>query len=105
MFVLLVNVRKKNAAVLKDRRHQAKENDDDLFEMVRRTVGCTYISDLRIYPYRKKAIGVMTKIDLSGYSQKVLEDMAEYLSFKRPFFYSTSSDGDWYGSKWEGDDL
>lgn len=52
---------------------------DDLFEDVRDSIGCMYISDMKLPAYREKAIRRMASVDLSHYSIADLEDMAEYL--------------------------
>ena len=59
---------------------------DDLFEHIRRKIGCTYISDMRFGKNKNLACIAMTMIDLSGYSIEALEDMAEYLFVRKPAF-------------------
>lgn len=62
--------------------------ENDLFECVRRTLGCMYVSDIRCSEYKEKAIIYMASNDLSGYSIETLEDMAGYLFGGRPRFYT-----------------
>lgn len=54
----------------------------ELFEIVRERLNCDYVSDLRVEPYRHKAIDVMHEMNLKQFSLVSLEDMAEYVSDK-----------------------
>lgn len=58
----------------------------DLFEFVQQKLCCEYISDLGQYPCIFAARREMAQMDLQPYSLGELEDMAEYLYFKRPCF-------------------
>lgn len=56
----------------------------DLFEYVRTLLGCEYISDIRSPEYLSLAGEIFSKMDLSGYEQREIEDMREYLGMKKP---------------------
>ena len=51
----------------------------DLFETLKYTVGCPYISDLRHAPYDGAAKHVLRTLDLRAYSLKELSDAVTYL--------------------------
>lgn len=55
----------------------------DLFETVKDTVGCDYISDLRFGKYNRTTKRVLKKIDLNEYPTNQLIDMAEYMYGKK----------------------
>ena len=49
----------------------------DIFEDVRKIVGCIYISDL---PYRKRdVLAAMRKINFSDYTQEKMIELLEYV--------------------------
>ena len=57
-----------------------KENtNEDLLEVIRQKLHCTYISDLRNEPNNTFARHLLKKINLKKYSNKVLNDAYNYL--------------------------
>lgn len=57
-----------------------KENtNEDLLEVIRKKLHCTYISDLRNEPNNTFARQLLKKINLKKYSNKVLNDAYNYL--------------------------
>lgn len=57
-----------------------KENtNDDLLEVIRQKLHCTYISDLRNEPNNIFARQLLKKINLKKYSNKVLNDAYNYI--------------------------
>lgn len=57
-----------------------KENtNDDLLEVIRQKLHCTYISDLRNEPNNTFARQLLKKLNLKNYSNKVLSDAYNYL--------------------------
>lgn len=52
---------------------------DDLLEVIRKKLNCTYISDLRNEPNNTFARQLLKKINLKKYSNKVLNDAYNYL--------------------------
>ena len=57
-----------------------KDNtSDDLLEVIRQKLHCTYISDLRNEPNNTFARQLLKKINLKKYSNKVLNDAYNYL--------------------------
>ncbi len=51
----------------------------DMFEYLRKMLGCEYISDLRYEPYKTRAQRLLATVPLEGYPLEVLSDLAEYL--------------------------
>ena len=51
----------------------------DLFEELRDGLGCDYISDMKVPPYRERAKRHMAKKALEKYPLHVLNDVADYL--------------------------
>lgn len=49
----------------------------DLFEDVRKIVGCKYISDLPVYPVDVKL--ALRKLDKRNYDAKQIKDLVEYI--------------------------
>lgn len=54
-------------------------NNDDLLELVRKKVKCTYISDLRKEPENTFAKAKLRKLSLNGYPLKTLNDVCRYI--------------------------
>lgn len=52
---------------------------NDLFEDVRREVGCDFISDLKNEPYRTIAIKIASQLDAHKYSMREWEDFTQYI--------------------------
>lgn len=66
-----------------------KELDtNDLFERVKKSLGCDYISDIKCQPYIHRAKVLMRRINLEEYSLHDLNDMAMYLYGKNEKFQS-----------------
>lgn len=55
----------------------------DLFEYIRTLLGCEYISDIRLPENRTLARRTFSEMNLSGYSQREINDMKEYLGISR----------------------
>lgn len=51
----------------------------DIFEDLRKLVYCDYISDLRIMPYRNRALGILGSLNVKQYPKKQLADLQEYI--------------------------
>ena len=65
-----------------------KENtNEDLLEVIRQKLHCTYISDLRNEPNNTFARQLLKKINLKKYSNKVLNDAYNYLFSNEDDFY------------------
>ena len=60
----------------------------DLFEEVKTTVGCDYISDLRFEPYNSHAKKLMSVCDIDGLPLHTLSDLASYLYNEKQIFQS-----------------
>lgn len=56
-----------------------EKTNDDLLEVIRKKLNCTYISDLRNEPNNTFARQLLKKINLKKYSNKVLNDAYNYL--------------------------
>ncbi len=55
-------------------------NEDlDMLEFLKYILDCTYISDLRIESYNKRAKHILDKLDLSNYSLAQIMDVIEYI--------------------------
>lgn len=66
-----------------------KELDtNDLFERLKKSLGCDYISDIKCQPYIRRAKVLMRKMNLEEYSLHDLNDMAIYLYGKNEKFQS-----------------
>ena len=52
---------------------------DDIFEKLKKSIGCTYISDLKDEPYCTEAKTLLKAMDLEEYSLEELNDIACYL--------------------------
>lgn len=50
-----------------------------LLEILKATVGCTYISDLRIEPYNARAKAILRTIEPESYPLDMLAETVEYL--------------------------
>ena len=57
--------------------------DLDLFEFLKYILGCTYISDLKVNPYRDKAKLILSKLNLNNFSFKQLLDVVQYIQSKQ----------------------
>lgn len=53
--------------------------EKDLLEVLRKKVGCAYISDLRTKEYNEKGIKAFEKINLKDYEQSMVDDARRYL--------------------------
>lgn len=51
----------------------------DIYEVLKKKIGCEYISDLRYEPYNTKAKEWMKDLDIERLSVSELNDIAEYL--------------------------
>lgn len=51
----------------------------DLLELLRYTIGCTYISDLRTEPYNAKARLVLRQFNLKKFPCNQISDVFEYI--------------------------
>lgn len=60
----------------------------DLFEILKDTVGCRYISDLRFGRNRDRAIDALNLIRLEEHSLFVLLDVIEYFHGEKPLLAS-----------------
>ncbi len=56
-----------------------EKTNDDLLEVIRKKLNCTYISDLRNEPNNTFARQLLKKFNLKKYSNKVLNDAYNYL--------------------------
>lgn len=87
------------ADLLKKRENFCKEKSksraDNLFEHIRKRIGCEYISDMKNTYYRKKAGIAMAEVDVYRYSMKELEDMADYL-YKQKLGFETAEQAQKY---------
>ena len=54
-------------------------NETDLLEFLKYILGCAYISDLRINPYRDKAKLILSYLNLNRFSFKQLVDTFKYI--------------------------
>lgn len=63
----------------KDKKNLNLDDDLDLLEFLKYTLGCTYISDLRTNPYRDKAKLILSKLNLNKFSLKQLTDVFKYI--------------------------
>ena len=61
----------------------------DIFEELRKKLGCMYISDMRYAPYRRQALGTVSLLDLGKYPVEQLSDLSEYLTDKKIHFETT----------------
>lgn len=61
----------------------------DIFEELRKTLGCMYISDMRFMPYRRQALGMVLLLNLDKYPIEQLSDLSEYLTDKKISFESS----------------
>lgn len=57
----------------------------DLFEEIRETLGCDYISDIRMGAALHDARRIIARKDLSAYPARVLADISDYLYGKNMF--------------------
>lgn len=73
------------------KRHSANPAHPDIFEELRDTLGCCYISDLRSPAYLAAARETISAFDLSRYPLSALSDMAEYL-YGRKLCFGTRED-------------
>jgi len=53
--------------------------EKDLLEVLRKEVGCAYISDLRTEEYNEKGLKAFEKINLKDYEQSMVDDARRYL--------------------------
>ena len=60
-------------------------NKTDIFETLKNTLGCEYISDMKFEPYRTKAKEVLKSMELSALSLSELKDLVRYLYEKADF--------------------
>jgi len=60
-------------------------NKTDVFETLKNTLGCEYISDLKFEPFRTKAMRALKSMELNALSLSELEDIAQYLYGKTDF--------------------
>ena len=56
-----------------------EKNSEDIFEKLKKAVGCTYISDMRTEPYCSKAKSLLKEMGIDDYSLKELNDISFYL--------------------------
>ena len=64
---------------------------DDLLELIRQKLNCTYISDLRNEPNNSFARQLLKKLNLKKYSLRVLNDTCSYLYCGQGGFTSQES--------------
>ena len=64
---------------------------DDLLEVIRQELNCTYISDLRNEPNNSFARLMLRKLNLRRYSLKVLNDACSYIYCGKGDFTSQES--------------
>ena len=64
---------------------------DDLLDIIRQKLHCTYISDLRNEPNSGFARLILKKINLKKYSLKVLNDTCNYIYCSKGNFTSQES--------------
>ena len=60
----------------------------DLFEEIKTTIGCDYISDLHFEPYNSYAKKLMSVYDIYGFPLDALSDMSLYLYGEKQIFQS-----------------
>lgn len=60
-------------------------NKTDIFETLKTTLGCEYISDMKFEPYRTKAKESLKSMELSALSLSELKDLVRYLYEKTDF--------------------
>ena len=51
----------------------------DIFEELKKTLGCTYISDIKTEPYCSEAKALLKTMDIEKFSLKELNDISYYL--------------------------
>lgn len=56
-----------------------EKNTEDIFEKLKKAVGCTYIFDVRTEPYCSKAKALLKEMDINDYSLRELNDVSDYL--------------------------
>ena len=56
-----------------------RKEDADLLELLKHTIGCEYISDLKFEPYNNRAKLILNQLNLDEYPSKQLEDVFEYI--------------------------
>ena len=61
----------------------AENNSEDIFEKLRKSLGCTYISDMRTEPYCSDAKALLKTIDIEELSLRELNDISNYLYGKQ----------------------
>lgn len=81
-------VRQVKEMIMQEKRNDMELLLPDLFEEVRRAVGCRFISDLRSSVYLEAARDIVALMDMSQYPLRVLSDMAKYL-YARTVYFTT----------------
>lgn len=56
-----------------------KIETEDLFEKLRKSLGCSYISDMKVEPYCSEAKALLKGMDINDYSLSELNDVSCYL--------------------------
>ncbi len=69
----------------------------DLFEDLRKSVGCMYVSDLRLHPHKNYAKKILRSFDLEKYPLQQLNDMAQYLYDTKLEFEHSQQAGQFFG--------
>ena len=60
-------------------RASVDSNSEDIFEKLKKALGCAYISDMRTEPYCSKAKALLKETEIDNYSLKELNDISFYL--------------------------
>lgn len=54
-------------------------NSEDIFEQLKKSLGCTYISDMKMEPYCSEAKALLKTMDIEEFSLRELNDISCYL--------------------------
>ena len=54
-------------------------NSEDIFEKLKKALGCAYISDMTTEPYCSEAKSLLKEMEIDDYSLKELNDVSFYL--------------------------
>lgn len=68
----------------------------DIFEELRKNLGCMYISDMRYTPYRRQALGTVLLLNLDRYPIEQLSDLSEYLTDRKMDFESSEQASEYF---------
>lgn len=60
-----------------------EKNSEDIFEKLKKSIGCTYISDMKLEPYCSEAKALLKTMDIEGFSLRELNDISNYLYGKQ----------------------